>query len=176
MRNKTICTLIILVLNAVACAQSPPSGVYRIYEYCRKEKTDPTVVSLVKKLGLDAESGGGGYFKFYQPRSRTDYDYIHVTMNPQPTLNDIQGMSITWKKPGLTYEEIQQLVGLALPLRGSKEIYSEKGGFQARYHVADYKYNAGSPALSDIVVICEKNSYDACTQIDIHCFEFVHPD
>ncbi|MBI3561569.1 MAG: hypothetical protein HY080_07640 [Gammaproteobacteria bacterium] len=176
MQIKTVCVLITLLGNAVACAQSPSSGVYRIYEYCRKEKTDPTVVALIKKLGLEDAGGGGEYYKYYQPQSRTDYKLVSVTINPQPTLNDIQGFSISWKKPGLTYEEIQQLVGFALPPRGAKELHVGGLNFESRYRVTGYKYDDKLPALSDITVICEKNSYDACTQIDIDCFEFVHPD
>ncbi|MBI3561568.1 MAG: hypothetical protein HY080_07635 [Gammaproteobacteria bacterium] len=176
MQIKTVCVLITLLGNAVACAQSPSSGVYRIYEYCRKEKTDPTVVALIKKLGLEDAGGGGEYYKYYQPGLSTDYKLISMRINPQPTLSDIQGFSIHWKKPGLTYEEIQQLVGLSLPPRGSKEIHSSEDGSESRYSLLEYKYSNGLPTLDEVAILCTKNSYDTCTQIDIHCFPFVHPD
>ena len=162
-----------LMPGTASCSKPPQTPIYKIYEYCRKDKTGETVVAKLQQLGLDLDKEDS---KYYEPKSRTDYKYVRVTLNPQ-TEKNIQGFFITWKKDlgGLTYEEIQQMAGITLPKRGAKELQvSESSGNETRFYVTNHE-SLHHPD-SQVTVVCERNNYDKCWQIDIDCFEFVHPE
>lgn len=75
---------------------------------------------------------------------------------------------------GLTYEEIQQAVGLTLPKRGEKAIRtSQLMDDETKYYVLGHE-NPHHPNLTQVTVTCAKNNYDVCWEIDIACFSFVH--
>lgn len=177
MKRKVILLLLPLAWTA-SCSHSPETPIYKIYELCGKEKTDPVVVAKIKELDLeDVARGGGHYDRYYEPQSRTDYKYVSVTINPQPTLSNIQGIFITWKKDlgGLSYEEIQRTVGIALPKRGAKEIQTDQAmDYSTKFYVQDHK--SLHHIDSQVTVTCAKNDYNRCCEIDIACFGFVHPD
>jgi len=164
-----------LAVVTASCAQSPQTDINKIFEYCGKEKSDPAVVAKMKHLGININGDG---YKYYQPKSRTDYKLVRITLNPQPTYNDIQGISISWNKdPGLSYEEIQQLVEINMPKRGSKELQIDDGlSFASRYIMVGYKPNATQALINQVTVTCAKNNLDKCWQIDFSCFDFVHPE
>lgn len=170
--NHTRLLLLLFVLGTLSCSTPPETPIYKIHEYCRKDKTDPAVVVKMRLLGLDLSKEDSKYF---EPKSRTDYKYILVALNPQTDM-DIQGFFITWKKDmgGLTYEEIQQRVGLTLPKRGAKEIRAGQSfGDETEYSIRGYE-NAKHPDLLHVTVTCAKDNYDMCWEIDIACFDFVH--
>lgn len=164
--------LLVIVLGTLSCSTPPETPIYKIHEYCRKDKTDPVVVAKMQQLGLDLSKDES---KFFEPTSRTDYRYINVTLNPQTDKN-IQGFFIVWKKDlgGLTYEEIQQQVGLTLPKRGAKGIRTDQAsGNKTNYYVLGHE-NAQHPDLIQVTVTCAKNNYEVCWEIKMACFGFVH--
>lgn len=170
--------LLLLASVSASCAQVPTTPIHKIYDLCRKDKSDPVVLTKFKELGLADEGGGKGYFRYYEPRLRTDYKFILVVINPQPTLNSIQGFFITWKKDlgGLTYEEVQRMVGVTLPKRDAKVIRTDQAmDYSTKYYVLGHE-NSKHPDLTQVTVTCAKNNYDRCWEIDIACFGFVHPD
>ena len=149
--------------------------IYKIHEYCRKDKSDPAVIAKMQKIGVDLNADGDGGSRFFEPVARTDYRYILFKLNPQ-TYNTIQGISINWNDaPGLSYEEIQQLTGLDLPKRGAKEIQVSTSAYQTRFYVLGHE-NATHPDLTQVTVICAPDNYDRCSQIDIACYGFAHAD
>ena len=175
MRRQTV--LLLLVLGTAACTRVPETPVYKIYELCQKEKSDPAVQAKFKELGLEDKGGGKWYSRFYVPPSRMDFDYVSVTINPQPGINRIQGFFITWKKDlgSLAYEEVQRMVGISLPKRGAKEIQvSQFLDDQTQYYVQNHE--SLHHVDSQVTVTCGKNDYDRCWEIKLTCFGFVHPD
>lgn len=135
------------------------------------------VQAKFKELGLKDMGGGKWYSRYYEPRSRMDYKYVSVTINPQPTLNSIQGFFITWKKDlgRLTYEEIQRKVGISLPKCGAKEIHvSQFLDTETKYYVRNLE--SLHHIDSQVTVTCGKNNYDQCWEVKLACFGFVHPD
>lgn len=164
--------LLVIVLGTLSCTTLPETPIYKIHEYCRKDKTNEAVVAKMQQLGLDLSKEDS---KFFEPKARTDYKYILVTLNPQTDKN-IQSFFITWKKDlgGLTYEEIQQMVGVTLPKRGAKVIRaSQFMDYETKYYVLGHE-NPQHPDLTQVTVTCAKNNYDVCWAIDISCFGFVH--
>jgi len=165
-----IALLLLPILGTLSCTHQPPeTPIYKIYEFCRKDKTDAAFVARMHQLGLDISKEES---KFFVPKTRTDYDYFKFTLNPQ---NDktLQGFFITWKKtPGLTYEEIQHLVGITMPNRGSKELRSSETAGNTRFYVLNHQ-SLNHPD-SQVTLTCAKNNYDVCWEIQLACFEFVH--
>jgi len=169
MKHK-LALLLLTMLSTLSCThQQPVTPIYRIYEYCQKDKIDKSFVAKMQQLGLDISKEES---KFFVPKSRTDYDYFKVTLNPQAD-KTIQGFFITWKKtPGLTYEEIQQQVGITMPSRGSKELRISESAGNTRFYVLNHK-SLNHPD-SQVTITCAKNNYDVCWEIQLACFEFVH--
>jgi hypothetical protein len=164
-----------ILVTAVSCAaQSPQASIKNIYEYCGKDKTDPSVVEKMKQLEIDINGDG---FKYYEAKSKTDYSHISITVNPQPTYQDIQGIFITWdRSAGLTFEDIQGLVGLTLPTRHSTAIHTDQASTnETQYYVLGQE-NPNQSNINQVTVTCAKNNYDSCYEIQISCFPFVHPD
>lgn len=171
--------LLAIAFGTLSCTQPvplPETPIHKIYELCGKKKTDAAVIAKFKQLGLEDSAGGGGdYSRYHEPKSRTDYKLVSVTINPQPTYNTIQGIFITWKNsPGLTYEEVQQSVGITLPKRGSTSIHTSDASGDTRFYVQNQEQLKHPD--SQVTVTCAKNNYDVCWQIDIACFAFTHPD
>ena len=169
--------LLLFAVSLSACSHVPETPIYKIYELCGKNKSDPAVVAKFKELGLEDEGGGKGYFRYYEPKTRTDYKLVDVRINPQPGLESIQGFFITWQHDlgGLTYEEIQQMIGISLPRRGAKETRTSQFlDTETQYYVQNHE--SLHHIDSQVTVTCAKNDYGRCWEIDIACFGFVHPD
>ncbi len=177
MRKALFIMFLLGVAGISSCSKPPKTEIYNLHQYCRKEVTNPDVIAKIKSLGLEDKGGAGGdYSNFFEPKSRFDYKYLLIVLNPQ-TYKNIQSMHVKWNKnSGLTYEEIQQLTGLVLPKRGDKVMRADQGDVdETRYYVLGHE-NSKHPNLSQVTVTCAKNSYDLCWEVDIDCFGFVHPE
>lgn len=173
--KRNILILLLLVLSSISCAEQSASNIHNIYSYCAKSKSNPNVDKLIKNLGLEFD--GGNYSKYYKPLSRTDIKLLNITLNPQPTYDNIQGIAMFWQKePGLSYEEIQKLAGMNLPKRDSKSIQTDQSSQKfTRFYILG-KDNPGYPDIAQVTFTCKKNDLNSCWQFDIDCFGFVHPE
>lgn len=161
---KTLCD------GTLSCMKPPKTEIYNIHEYCRKNKSDTAVVTKIKQLGMK-EDGNTAYLYHYNTKLRTDYSELVFRADPRTkTIHDI---TVSWSGRGdpLSYEEIQQLVGVVLPKRGAMEILSHQEADRTEYSVLGDK-NLQHPNLPRVAVACAKDNYDQCWRLTIDCVDF----